>query len=148
MFGSSPRQTFVLFPLAVLLFDAVVRRRVRLDPRALPLLTAGYGLYRYAGSYGDAQGAGSRGAARPPVRLVTDGPYGRTRNPMYLGHLLFVVGLAAATCSPLAVLLGARQLARFRERVRVDEGRLERIFGDEYRAYRQRVPRWLPGAAD
>jgi len=80
--------------------------------------------------------------------LVTDGPYGRTRNPMYLGHLLFVVGLAAATCSPLAVLLGARQLARFRERVRVDEGRLERIFGDEYRAYRQRVPRWLPGAAD
>jgi protein-S-isoprenylcysteine O-methyltransferase Ste14 len=147
MFGSSPRQTFVLFPLAVLLFDAVVRRRVRLDPRALLLLTAGYGLYRYAGSYRDAQGAGSRGAARPPVRLVTDGPYGLTRNPMYLGHLTFVVGLAAATRSPLAVLLGARQLARFRERVRVDEERLERIFGEEYRAYRARVPRWLPGAA-
>lgn len=37
----------------------------------------------------------------------------------------------------------ARQLLRFRERVAVDEARLEALFGDDYRAYRDRVPRWL-----
>lgn len=147
--SSSPNQTFVLFPLAVLAFDALVRRRIRVDARWVPLLAAGYALYRTAGEYREQKRAGSRGFERPPQKLVTDGPYAYSRNPMYLGHLLFCAGLVAATRSPLALLLALRQQRRFSERVAIDEERLERLFGDEYRVYRTRVPRWfgIPEAA-
>jgi protein-S-isoprenylcysteine O-methyltransferase Ste14 len=36
-----------------------------------------------------------------PERLVQEGPYRCTRNPMYGGHLLFLTGLAIASRSPL-----------------------------------------------
>lgn len=142
-FSSSPRQTFVLFPLAVFAFDVLVRRRVRVDPRWAPLLALGYGLYRTAGEHRERSAAGPRGFERPPVKLLTDGPYAYTRNPMYLGHLIFCTALFGTTRSPIALLLALRQARRFAERVRADEVRLERIFGDEYRAYVARVPRWI-----
>ena len=141
--SSSPRQTFVLSPATVVLFELLVHRRVRVRAAWLPLLLVGYGLYRYAGDYRDRQGAGSRGFANAPKRLITDGPYALTRNPMYLGHLLFMVGLVGVTRSPLALVLAARAVLRFTGRVRIDEERLERAFGDEYRAYRARAPRWI-----
>ncbi len=142
-FASSPNQTFVAFPIAVLAFDAIVRRRVRFDTRWAPLLALGYALYRTAGEHRERRRAGPRGFRRPPVKLVTDGPYAYTRNPMYLGHLIFCTALLGATRSPLALLLGLRQLHRFRSRVAEDEERLERLFGDEYRAYLATVPRWV-----
>jgi protein-S-isoprenylcysteine O-methyltransferase Ste14 len=82
---------------------------------------------------------------RPPDRLVTSGPYALTRNPMYLGHLIFTLGLALTFRSPLGVVLMVERARRFSRRVRIDEERLERIFADEYRAYRHRVKRWVPG---
>ncbi|HEY6959447.1 MAG TPA: isoprenylcysteine carboxylmethyltransferase family protein [Candidatus Limnocylindria bacterium] len=141
--SSSPRQTFVAFPLAVLLFEAITRRRVRIHARWLPLLVAGYTLYRGAGEYRERHDAGTPGFERPPRRLLTAGPYAVSRNPMYLGHLMFMAGLVLATRSRLAVVLALRQYVRFTERVAVDERRLERIFGDEYRDYLARVPRWI-----
>lgn len=115
----------------------------------LPMFAAGYVLYRYAGEHRDRRGAGSHGFAMPPVKLVTDGPYAYTRNPMYLGHLLSSLALVLATRSPLAGVLAVRQAVRFSERVAIDEDRLERIFGDEYRTYVRRVPRWIrvPGVS-
>ena len=124
-------------------FELVQRRRLRVDARWLPLLAAGYALYRGAGEYRARQAAGPPGFERPPDRLLTDGPYAFTRNPMYLGHLVFMTGLVLATRSRLAVLLALRQYVRFSERVAIDERRLERIFGDEYREYVARVPRWI-----
>ena len=146
---SSPAQTFVLFPLAVLAADLALRRRLRIRRAWIVVLAGGYFLYRSAGRYRAAR-AGGRGVASTPRALVTDGPYAITRNPMYLGHLVFLAGLIGATRSPLAAALFARQLTRLRSRVAQDEGRLERLFGDEYRAYRARVPRWplLPDAPD
>ncbi len=107
-------------------------------------MVAGYVLYRAAGGHRAARGAGSRGFVEPPRRLVTDGPYAYTRNPMYLGHLVFLAGLVGATRSPIAIGCALWQHHRLAGRVRLDEGRLEQIFGDEYRAYVARVPRWLP----
>ncbi len=80
-----------------------------------------------------------------PDRLVTSGPYALSRNPMYLGHMIFTLGLAMVFRSPLAAGLVIERARRFRERVRFDEERLERIFGEEYREYRSRVNRWVPG---
>lgn len=82
---------------------------------------------------------------RAPDLLVTSGPYALCRNPMYLGHLIFTVGLALTLHSPMAAALTVERARRFWRRVRIDEERLEHIFGDQYRAYRHRVKRWIPG---
>ncbi len=141
---SSPRQTFVLVPLLTIAGELLGPRRIRIRPEWLALCAAGYALYRHAGSYRERHHAGPPGFARPPDRLLTTGPYALTRNPMYLGHLLFLAGLALATGSPIAAVGLLRQWRRLDERVAEDEERLERIFGDAYRAYRRRVPRWVP----
>ena len=140
--ASSPRQTFVLFP-ALTLFSQILARRIAIHGYGVPLMVAGYLLYRGAGRYREAHHAGPRGFAQPPDRLLTSGPYAYTRNPMYLGHLLFLTGLVVTSRSPVALLCFLWQLARLSDRVRVDEERLETKFGDDYRAYVTRVPRWL-----
>ena len=139
---SSPRQTFVVAP-AIVLATQAARRRVRIRPRWLLLCALGYFAYRAAGAYRREQHAGPEGFAQPPDRLVTTGPYALSRNPMYLGHLRFLAGLGRATGSPFAAGALVWQAFRLSDRVAIDEERLERIFGDEYREYRRRVPRWL-----
>jgi protein-S-isoprenylcysteine O-methyltransferase Ste14 len=81
----------------------------------------------------------------PPDQLVTTGIYRYTRNPMYLGHLIFLSGLALVLRSPgFGVLLGWH-LQWFDDRAAEDERRLEEIFGATYAGYRETVPRWAPG---
>lgn len=145
---SSPRQTFVLIPILTAIGEVLLRGRPRVRAEWLGLCFAGYALYRAAGAYRSAERAGPAGFASPPERLVTTGPYGWSRNPMYLGHLAFLAGLALATRSQVAVVGLAWQWCRLAERVRMDEERLERVFGDEYRDYVRRVPRWLPLPAE
>jgi protein-S-isoprenylcysteine O-methyltransferase Ste14 len=142
--GSSPRQSFVIIPLLTLCAELLRGRAPRLRLEWLALWVAGYTLYRAAGRYRAVQRAGPPGFSRPPDRLLTTGPYAWSRNPMYLGHLLSLAGLALATGSPVAVAGLLWQWRRLAERVEIDEERLERLFGDEYRDYVGRVPRWVP----
>jgi protein-S-isoprenylcysteine O-methyltransferase Ste14 len=80
----------------------------------------------------------------PARRLVTDGPYRFTRNPMYLGLALSYTGIALLvdTAWPLVVLPVVLVII-VRYVIRREERHLERTFGDEYRTYRERVGRWL-----
>jgi protein-S-isoprenylcysteine O-methyltransferase Ste14 len=64
---------------------------------------------------------------------------------MYLGHLIFVMGLAVTFWSWFALLLLGARAVWFHRRVRRDERRLEARFGAEYVAYCRRVSRWIPG---
>lgn len=80
-----------------------------------------------------------------PQRIVAQGPYRYTRNPMYLGHLIFMLGLALTFWSWFGLMLFGLRAAWFQRRVTGDEARLEATFGDEYKAYRARVKRWVPG---
>lgn len=77
--------------------------------------------------------------------LVTDGIYGHTRNPMYVGNLLIFAGVAIAANS--AVCLAA-SLALFTFAyvaiVAAEERYLGDKFGPAYAAYCSDVPRWLP----
>jgi protein-S-isoprenylcysteine O-methyltransferase Ste14 len=75
--------------------------------------------------------------------LTTAGVYRYSRNPQYTGYiaLLSGVGLARRSGGVLA-LAGAAALV-FRWWVPVEEGHLEREFGDAYRRYRNQTPRWL-----
>ena len=79
-----------------------------------------------------------------PDRLITTGPYAVTRNPMYVGHLVFLSGLALVTRSPLAVVAAVAHVPWFGARVHRDELRLHERFGVSYDEYCSQVARWLP----
>ena len=82
--------------------------------------------------------------ARPAKALVTDGPYGFTRNPMYIGMACAYAGaaIAASTLWPLA-LLPVVLLVVDRAIIPREERHLAERFGEDYERYRQRVRRWL-----
>ena len=81
---------------------------------------------------------------RPTTTIVEAGPYRFTRNPIYLGVFLGLIGLAIAFDNlwlllmlvPFALVVRYGVVAR-------EEAYLERKFGDVYRGYRSRVRRWL-----
>ena len=80
----------------------------------------------------------------PSTTIVAAGPYRFTRNPIYLGMFLAIIGLAIAfdslwlfvTLVPFAFTIRYGVVAR-------EETYLERKFGDAYRLYCARVRRWL-----
>lgn len=80
----------------------------------------------------------------PSSAIVSDGVYGFTRNPMYVGMVLVMLGLALIIRSPSSLLLvGLGLIILDRFVVRREEAYLEAKFGDAYRDYRARVRRWL-----
>ncbi|MGL4637615.1 MAG: methyltransferase family protein [Beijerinckiaceae bacterium] len=76
-------------------------------------------------------------------KLVTFGLYNRTRNPMYLAALIAFFGLALATGNPwrwfvlVPLFFGLQELA-----VKREEQHLAARFGDSWKTYQARVPRW------
>ena len=76
--------------------------------------------------------------------LVTEGPYRVTRNPMYLGMVVTLLGagIMLGTTIPFIVvpLFAALIQARF---ILMEEGMLEAAFGQAYRDYKAKVRRWI-----
>jgi protein-S-isoprenylcysteine O-methyltransferase Ste14 len=81
---------------------------------------------------------------RPTTTIVDSGPYRLTRNPIYLGMLLGLIGLAIAFNSLwlLLMLVSFALVIRYGV-VDREEAYLERKFGEAYRRYRARVRRWV-----
>jgi protein-S-isoprenylcysteine O-methyltransferase Ste14 len=81
---------------------------------------------------------------KPTTAIVEGGPYRFTRNPIYLGMMLGLFGLAIAfdslwlviTLVPFALVIRYGVVAR-------EEAYLDQKFGETYRSYRARVRRWL-----
>lgn len=90
-------------------------------------------------------GQGTLAPWDPTRRLVAVGPYRYVRNPMISG--------VAATLAGQSLLTGSRMIALWFATVVAinhvyfllsEEPGLEKRFGDEYRAYKRTVPRWIP----
>ena len=81
---------------------------------------------------------------RPTTAIVESGPYRVTRNPIYLGMFLGLIGLAMAfdTFWLLVALVPFALVIRYGVVAR-EEAYLERKFRDVYAGYRSRVRRWL-----
>jgi protein-S-isoprenylcysteine O-methyltransferase Ste14 len=101
---------------------------------AIPAIAA----FRSAGTTVDPRDPGKAS------RLVIAGIYRYSRNPMYLGLLclliawaIYLANLAGFACLPVFVL-GMNRL-----QIQLEEEAMEAQFGDEYRAYRQKVRRWI-----
>jgi protein-S-isoprenylcysteine O-methyltransferase Ste14 len=109
-----------------------------------PLALAGLALALWA-----VQAFARAGVAPSPVetpdRLVTDGPMQYVRNPVYLGTVGGVLGVAVLLASVVAAGYAlALAVAYHLVVVRREEPALAERFGGEYDRYRRRVPRWLP----
>jgi len=76
--------------------------------------------------------------------LVVSGIYRYTRNPMYLGFLLILLGWAVFLSNVLAlILLPVFVLYMNRFQISPEERVLASLFPDDYAQYRARVRRWL-----
>ena len=79
-----------------------------------------------------------------PSQLVTDGVFRWSRNPMYLGMVVLLLGVAIGLGNiwsfafpPLLGLLLDRRV------VRMEEAKMAGLFGEDYERYRGRVRRWI-----
>jgi protein-S-isoprenylcysteine O-methyltransferase Ste14 len=114
------------------------------------LFGAGLLLYKVSGSgfsLRQLSGAPEIVAGNQEQRLVTTGIRARVRHPVYLGHLCemlaWSVGTGLLVCwllTGFAVITGALM-------IRMEDAELEKRFGEEYAAYRERVPAVLPRLA-
>lgn len=81
---------------------------------------------------------------RQPKVLVTDGPFRYTRNPMYLGFFLLLLGAAfyvntwCALIAPFTFLLTAMLWY-----IPHEERRMRRTFGADYDEYVWKTRRWI-----
>jgi len=111
-----------------------------------PLIAAGIALYLACAFWGFAlRGKGTPLPADPPKKLVVDGPYSVVRNPMYWSVACVILGEAAVFRSVALLDLAVVLLVVASLFVLIfEEPVLRRKFGEEYKEYCRRVPRWLP----
>jgi protein-S-isoprenylcysteine O-methyltransferase Ste14 len=79
----------------------------------------------------------------PTLALAITGIYTWTRNPMYVGGSIVLLGIAICCALDWVLLLLVLSLPLIHYGIILREERyLERKFGDEYRQYKQKVPRY------
>ncbi|HEX7254786.1 MAG TPA: isoprenylcysteine carboxylmethyltransferase family protein [Gaiellaceae bacterium] len=109
------------------------------------LVVVGVGVLLHAFVRFVVEGMGTPAPVAPTERLVVGGLYRYVRNPMYLAVLAAIVGQA--------FLLGRLELLAYAALVAAvvaafvhwyEEPTLRRQFGEEYDAYQQAVPGWIP----
>ncbi len=81
---------------------------------------------------------------KPTLAIVTEGPFGFTRNPLYLGNAIFYAGLALIFNSAWPLFLFAPMLCVIHWGIiRREERYLETKFGETYLTYKAHVRRWI-----
>ena len=127
----------------------IARNGVDFDPLRLllgvPLVVAGFLMWLWTVRLFARIGKGTLAPWDPTTQLVVEGPYAHVRNPMIAGVLAALVGEALVFGSTAiaiwAVIFAAVNHVFF---LVYEEPAVERRFGEEYRVYKQNVPRWLP----
>jgi protein-S-isoprenylcysteine O-methyltransferase Ste14 len=145
-FSRTPIRTFVVYPVVALLWELAAKGN-QFEPNLwfVPLMLWGYLQYRLCGRYRVKHGGGGPGLETPPDRLVSTGFYRYTRNPMYLGHVIFLIGVTLTLQSWLAALITIGTAIWFHIRVVGDEKKLIERLGESYVDYLRNVKRWIPG---
>lgn len=139
-------RVFVVYPAAIVLLELLIDQgKPALFAWGLPLIPWGYLQFRLSGLYRNHSGGGGPGFDVPPERLVTTGIFAWTRNPMYLGQMIYMTGFAITFQSLAGIVLLVYHCFWYSARVREDENRLAQMFGQSYLDYKAQVKRWIPG---
>lgn len=102
----------------------------------LALTTIGYFIF---------EGSGTPAVFDPPRKFVPHGPYRLVRNPMYIGGISMLLGLAFyLTSVAMALFALVAFLIVHTFVVFAEEPGLRKRFGEEYEVYCKTVPRWIP----
>ncbi len=81
---------------------------------------------------------------KPATKVITDGVYAYTRNPMYVSMVVFLIAMSVLLNNLWIMILIPAFIFILRKGViEREELYLEGKFGDEYREYKNRVRRWL-----
>lgn len=100
------------------------------------LLLGAAGLFKKIGTTVD--------PTKAPDQLVTTGIYKLSRNPMYLGMLLILIGAQFALSSPVGTILPISFFLIMNKIVIPrEEQMVANAFGGEYHEYRMRTRRWI-----
>ena len=107
-----------------------------------PLLVLGVGFWIW-GISGLLRRGESPDPRKPTTQLVTGGPFRFSRNPIYTGGAVGLLGLALLlnTATGAAVVVALALVAH--NLTLAEERYLEAKFGDQWRVYRSRVRRWI-----
>ena len=102
----------------------------------ISLLAIAAGLFRARGT--------TVNPTREPDKLVTDGIYRLTRNPMYLGMLMILLGFPFVVESLVGLLFPVVFFV-FMDRAVIpkEERVVEGVFGEAYRRYKSQTRRWI-----
>ena len=83
-------------------------------------------------------------AAQRNHRLAVTGPYGRVRHPQYVGFLTIMAGFLLQWPTLLTLLMFPVLVIVYLRLARKEERMMAAEFGDDYAAYRQEVPGFVP----
>jgi protein-S-isoprenylcysteine O-methyltransferase Ste14 len=113
-------------------------------PLGVVLVTAGVALPPWAGALFWRAGATLIPQATDHKRLVVDGPYRFTRNPMYLGLTLVTLGIAVSNGAWPMLLAPIALVVTFNfVHIPYEEAAMRREFGADFDDYARRVRRWI-----
>lgn len=114
---------------------------------AAGLLSIGFFLYSRSGAHFSWSQLGGLPEVRNghrDDRLVTTGIRARVRHPVYLAHLCEMLAWSIGTGLLVCWALTAFAIATGTVMIRMEDAELRRRFGEEYLAYRARVPAVVP----
>jgi len=80
-----------------------------------------------------------------PTSIVSTGAFRYVRHPLYLGSILFYLGLSVSTASLFSLVLLVVIFIFYNYIASFEEKLLDDRFGEDYRKYKKRTGKWLPG---
>ncbi len=81
---------------------------------------------------------------REDHQLITHGVYRLTRHPIYLGNIMFFIGVTVYASSLYGLLTMSALIPVFLNRIRIEERMLTEEFGDSYRRYKEATSKLIP----
>jgi len=144
----------LVVPLGIVFVSALLDQSLRLPLFGNPatntmisavLMAAGFVWAMWAVYVQVTQGHGTPVPAMAPRKLIVDGPYQYSRNPMALGTIMLYLGLAVAlgSYSAVIIVLVLALLLLFYIR-KVEEKKMAERYGEAYQQYRESTPFIIP----
>lgn len=137
---------FLVIPYFFLAYElAVMPAQIGIQEiLACLLIIVGLGLFIWVVFAYIRYGEGTPAPFNPPKKFVAVGAYHVTRNPMYVGALITLIGEALLLRAPWMLLFVVFLYLIFNFYVKFEEEpRLVKRFGASYKAYMNKVPRWI-----